>query len=189
MPEQQRRALLLREWQGLSYKEIGERARSLAGRRRDAALPRTSLARRRAQRRTAAEEGGRASRKRLRRGRPGLDPLDRQVARPHRRRQGRDGGRDGGGDVGRRGDAGRRATRSRTSSRRAPTRRRCTRSARRRTQARARPRGWRAVLARSYPSCCRSARGRERPADEGRDEARAGTAAQFALRTPRPPLA
>ena len=48
MPPQQRRALLLREWQGLSYKEIARGARPLAGCRRDAALPRAPLARGRA---------------------------------------------------------------------------------------------------------------------------------------------
>ena len=41
----QRRAILMREWQGLSYREIADRALAQRGRGRDAALPGPPLAR------------------------------------------------------------------------------------------------------------------------------------------------
>ena len=45
MPENQRRAILLREWQGLTYQRDLDRAWPDPGRRRDADLPRTTRAR------------------------------------------------------------------------------------------------------------------------------------------------
>ena len=81
----QRRAILLREWQGLSYREIADRARDDRGGDRDAALPRPPLAG--AQARPLAWP-------RLGRAQPGLAGRVRQVA--VRRRGAEDRGGDGG---------------------------------------------------------------------------------------------
>ena len=125
MPEQQRRALLLREWQGLSYKEIAEELdlsqaavetllfrarRSLAAGLSDEPPKKAAAI---AKRLGGAGDLGSA-----------LSILKSLLLTGGV--EGRDGGRDGRGDLGGRRDAGRRGTRSRTSWPRATTRHPCT---------------------------------------------------------------